>query len=129
MKEILESFEKSLHRLEDVLQDKKTVKTRDASIKRFEFTVELAWKSAQKFLRKQEIVCRSPKECLREAFKFGLAADDARWVQMFEDRNLTAHTYDEETADEVYNRLPSYLAILNGLKEKLMNERPEKTKG
>lgn len=119
MEELFNSFGKSLQRLEEVLKREKTVESRDSAIKRFEFTVELAWKSIQKFLREEEIICRSPKECLREAFKFGLVRDDPQWINMFEDRNLTAHTYDEEVAADVYSRLPEYLGILENLKEKL----------
>lgn len=119
MKEIFDSFEKSLSRLEEILKEEKTVAHRDSAIKRFEFTVELVWKCVQRFLREQEIICRSPKECLKEAFKFGLIEDDSKWIEMFEDRNLTVHTYNEKTADEVYGRLSGYLGPLNSLKEKL----------
>lgn len=119
MKEIFISFEKSIQRLEEILKEEKTVANRDSAIKRFEFTVELAWKCLQKFLREQEIICRSPKECLKEAFKFGLIKDDPRWLEMFEDRNLTVHTYNETTAEEVYERLSNYLEIFSLLKEKL----------
>lgn len=119
MKEIFASFEKSLQRLKEVLKEEKTVVNRDSAIKRFEFTVELAWKCAQKFLREEGIICRSPKECLKEAFKFGLVKDDPKWIEMLEDRNLTVHTYDERTAEEVFSRLPNYLEILNSLKEGL----------
>ncbi|MCK4818835.1 nucleotidyltransferase substrate binding protein [bacterium] len=119
MEEIFASFEKSLQRLEEILKEEETVANRDSAIKRFEFTVELAWKCVQKFLREQEIVCRSPKECFKEAFKFGLVKDDSRWLEMMEDRNLTVHTYNEATAEEVYDRLSNYLEILELLKEKL----------
>jgi nucleotidyltransferase substrate binding protein (TIGR01987 family) len=117
-KEIFNSFGKSLQRLEEILKAEKTVANRDSAIKRFEFTVELAWKSIQKFLRGEEIICRSPKECLKEAFKFGLVEDDPKWIEMFEDRNLTAHMYNEKTAEEVYNRLPGYINIFNELRDK-----------
>ncbi len=119
MQEIVASFEKSFQRLEEILREEKTLPNRDSAIKRFEFTVELAWKSAQKFLRAEGIICRSPKECLREAFRFGLIEDDPRWIEMLQDRNLTVHTYDETAADEVYHRLPQYLEILGNLKDKL----------
>ncbi|MBI5022600.1 MAG: nucleotidyltransferase substrate binding protein [Candidatus Magasanikbacteria bacterium] len=119
MKETFNSFEKSLHRLRETLTKEKTIIHRDASIKRFEFTAELAWKLIQKFLRKQEIICRSPKECLEEAFKFGLILDDPKWLEMIKDRNLTAHTYDEKTAQEIYHRLPKYLDCLDSLKSSL----------
>lgn len=117
MKEILASFKKSLQRLEEILKKKKTVANRDSAIKRFEFTTELAWKLIQVFLRDQKIICRSPKECLKEAFKFGLIKDDPRWIEMLDDRNLTVHTYNERVADKIYNRLPNYLKNFNLLKE------------
>lgn len=126
MKEIFFSFQKSLERLEEVLKEEKTINNRDAAIKRFEFTIELAWKSLQKFLRQESIICRSPKECLKEAFKFNLIEDDPKWTEALEDRNLTAHTYDEETADEVYNRLPTYLEIFKKLSNALEKNREER---
>lgn len=119
MKELFASFEKSIERLEEVLQAEKSTITRDAAVKRFEFTVELAWKCLQMFMRNQEIVCRSPKECLREAFSFGLIPDDPRWLEMLEDRNLAVHTYDEKTADKIYSRLANYFELFSLLKEKL----------
>lgn len=119
MKEIFTSFEKSLDKFENILQKEKTMENRDSAIKRFEFTIELAWKTIQKFMREQEIICRSPKGCIKEAFKFGLIKDDPRWIEAFEDRNLTVHAYSEEVAEEIYNRLPVYLEIFKSLKEKL----------
>lgn len=117
MEEIIKSFEKSLKRFEEILKKKKTVANRDSAIKRFEFTVELAWKSIQKFLRDQKIICRSPKECLKEAFKFGLIKDNPKWLAMVEDRNLTVHTYDEKFAEKIYRRLPLYVGLLKALEE------------
>ena len=119
MEEIFKAFEKSFGRLEEVLKLEKNAINRDAAIQRFEFTVELAWKSMQKFLRSKEIVCRSPKDCLEEAFKFGLISDNELWLEMFKDRNLTVHTYNEETADQIYNRLPGYVGLFRELKNNL----------
>lgn len=119
MEEIIISYEKALKKLEEILKKEKTEINRDAAIQRFEFTIELAWKAAQKFLREEEIICRSPKECLKEAFKFGLIKDDPRWFDMLRDRNLTTHTYDETTAEEIYDRLPQYLEVLKDLQSGL----------
>jgi nucleotidyltransferase substrate binding protein (TIGR01987 family) len=119
MTDFFASFTASLARLDEALTEKKTAITRDAAIQRFEFTVELAWKSVQKFLRDQKMICRSPKECLKEAFRFGLIQDDPQWIAMFEDRNMTAHTYDEELAERIYNRLEGYSAILHALRDRL----------
>lgn len=115
MKEIIESFDLSLKRLEEVILEEESIIVRDAAIQRFEFTMELSWKSVQKFLRTEAIICRSPKQCLKDAFSFGLIEDDKKWIQMIEDRNLTAHTYNEETAQEVFKRLPLYLPLFRQL--------------
>lgn len=119
MQETINSFNKSFERFKEILGEEKTVANRDSAIKRFEFTEELAWKSVQKFLRNQKIVCRSPKECFQEAFKFGLVTDNPKWLEMMEDRNKTVHTYDEIFADEVYSRLPNYIELFEELKASL----------
>jgi hypothetical protein len=38
---------------------------------------------------------------------------------MIEDRNLTVHTYNESVAEDIYNRLSSYLPLVDGLIENL----------
>lgn len=119
MQEIFESFFQSVERLQEVLAKEKTIERRDSAIKRFELTVELAWKSVQACVRNEGIACRSPKECLQEAFGIGLLNDNPQWVQMLDDRNETVHTYDEAFADEVYGRLPQYLALLRVLEKNL----------
>ena len=112
----LNNFRASLDRFEEVLAEpKSTIMVRDAAIQRFEFTLELAWKIIQRVLREEEIVCTSPKRCLKEAFKQGLVADEPEWIAMVRDRNLTVHTYTEETAQAVFERLPAYLPRLQTL--------------
>ena len=119
---ILQSLHQALARFEEVIQMEKTVINRDAAILRFEFTIELAWKSMQKFLRDEDIECRSPKECLKEAFQFGLIEDDKIWNDMVKDRNLVVHSYYEQLAEKVYSRLPQYIEPLKKLRERLLKE-------
>jgi len=119
MNEIFNSYRQSLLRLKEVLLLERTIIHRDAAIQRFEFTVELAWKCLQTFLKRKGILCRSPKDCLREAFKYGLLQDDPRWIQVIEERNLTVHTYNEGVAQEIYDRLPHYVPLFEDLQEKL----------
>jgi hypothetical protein len=38
---------------------------------------------------------------------------------MIEDRNLSAHTYNEKLAEDIYGRLKDYLRLLEGLKSSL----------
>lgn len=113
------AFEQALQRLREVLTEPETTVVRDAAIKRFEFTFELAWKATQRFLRAQGIACRSPKQCLQEAFAFGLVQDNPLWIRMLEDRNLTVHTYDDRTAQKIYNNLKDYLPLFKQLHQGL----------
>lgn len=119
MDEINETFKESVKRFEEVLQETESVITRDAAIKRFELTTELAWKVLQKHLAGEGIVCNSPRRCLQEGFKLGLVEDDGTWNEIIETRNLTVHTYDEELAEQVYGRLAGYLPVFALLAEKI----------
>jgi hypothetical protein len=40
-------------------------------------------------------------------------------IRMTDDRNLTNHTYDEDLADEIFNKLPEYYALLKIWYDKL----------
>ncbi|THJ24806.1 MAG: hypothetical protein CAF45_004515 [Nitrospira sp. CG24E] len=42
-------------------------------------------------------------------------SDQAGWLAMLEDRNRTAHTYDETLAKDVYRRLSTHLPLLQAL--------------
>ncbi len=121
-KEALLAFEQALARLREVLAEPPSTIARDAAIKRFEFTFELAWKATQRVLRDEGIVCRSPKGCFQEAFSLGLIEDNPLWVTMIEDRNLTVHTYQERTAQRIYERLPDYLPLFEELLHGLRRE-------
>ncbi|MFA4890483.1 MAG: HI0074 family nucleotidyltransferase substrate-binding subunit [Candidatus Paceibacterota bacterium] len=122
MEELFNSFKNAFERLDEALKGEKTTLNRDAAIQRFEFVIELSWKCIQKFLGEQKIICRSPKECLKEAFKFSLIEDDPKWLEAFDDRNLTAHTYNEKIAEIIYGRLSDYLEIFSKLKETLKDK-------
>jgi nucleotidyltransferase substrate binding protein (TIGR01987 family) len=119
MNELLDSFSKSISRLLEVLKKEPNTEIRDAAIQRFEFTFELAWKTLQKYLREQGIICQSPRECIKEAFKQSLISDDPIWLNMIEDRNLTSHTYNEMLAKEVFASLPEYAVKFSELEKNL----------
>jgi len=95
-------------------------KPTSAAIQRFEFCFELAWKAIQERAREEGLDCQSPKGCFKLAFKAGWMSDEQGWLAMLEDRNRTAHTYDEELAKAVFRRLPNYLPLLSELLERLL---------
>ena len=106
-------LKKAIGRLNEVLALPKTDIIRDSAIQRFEFCLDLAWKSLQTYLKEQKgIVVNSPKDTFREASQNQLISFSDNWIKLVDLRNETVHTYDEETAEKVYQELPSALVHL-----------------
>ena len=113
-------FGGAVERLREVLALEKTDVVRDSAIQRFEFTVDLSWKALKAFLEeKKGLVCRSPKDCFREAFRQGIIDYDERWLKWIELRNQTSHTYNEALAESVYAQLSDAAEDFGLLFEKL----------
>ena len=69
-------------------------------IKAFEFTHELAWNTLKDFLESRGVQnLYGSRDAIREAFKKGLIENGEIWMNM--SRNLSSHTYDEETAEKI----------------------------
>lgn len=91
---------------------------RDSTIQRFEFTVEIFWKTIKTFLKEKEgIDCRTPKTCIREYFSAGHIdkEDTILLLEMIDDRNLTSHTYKEEIAESIFSRFDKYIDSLENI--------------
>lgn len=120
-----ENFEHALLRLKEGLAGYETASdqqlARDGIIQRFEFTCELAWKTAREWLLDQgHVDLNSPKAVMRQAFADGLVSDSDGWIGLLNDRNLTSHIYDENTADQIFQRIKTcHLPLFEGLLEKL----------
>lgn len=112
---VLKDFKKITKRLEEVLHLKKTDVIRDSAIKRFELCFDLAWKTIKWYAKNQGVECYSPRSCIKTAFQLKLINYDEKWLKMIDDRNLTAHLYKEEYADQVYSRLSDYLELFKKL--------------
>jgi nucleotidyltransferase substrate binding protein (TIGR01987 family) len=118
----LDSFNKALRRLAEALDAPPGDLVRDASIQRFEFTFELAWKAIKNTATVEGLECMSPRSCLKLAFGQGWVDDEPIWLAMLEDRNRASHTYDENLAEQLYGRLPDYLCPFRSLLELLENK-------
>lgn len=120
-----ENFQNALLRLKEGLAGYETASdqqlARDGIIQRFEFTCELAWKTTREWLLDQGYIdLNSPKSVMRQAFADGLVSDSDGWIGLLNDRNLTSHIYDENTADQIFQRIQTcHLPLLEGLLEKL----------
>jgi len=88
---------------------------RDAAIQRFEYSFEATWKAAQRYLQVVEgMVVGSPKATIRASRESGLldVGTTEQALVMADDRNLTAHTYNESVAATIAARLPRHVATL-----------------
>ena len=74
-------------------------------IKRFEYTFELAWKTAKDYLEAKGLSVTYPRDVLKQAFQSGLVRDGEAWLEMLESRNTLAHTYDEARFNEAVERV------------------------
>jgi nucleotidyltransferase substrate binding protein (TIGR01987 family) len=80
----------------------------EGMIQRFEYTHELAWNVMKDYLIYQgNNAIGGSRDATREAFKMNLIANAQGWMNMIKSRNQTSHTYNEETAREIF------IAIVN----------------
>lgn len=89
---------------------------RDASIQRFEYSFEALWKAAQAVLLEHfGVELASPKPIIRACFENGLLSEDEVRIglAMVDHRNLTAHTYNENLANEIYGQIPAYRRLMH----------------
>lgn len=105
----LDALGKALQRFNESLQyEESQPLVVDASIQRFEFSIELSWKTLKACLALEGMMPNTPKECMQQAFAAHWFDDEKAWLNMLKDRNLTSHTYKEDLALEIYHRLPDH---------------------
>ena len=90
----------------------------DATIQRFEFCFELAWKLMKAMLDYEGIEASSPRSSIREGWKQAMIDSAEDWLQMQEQRNLSSHTYNESTAQDIYEKIRSkYIDLLTAFEQ------------
>ena len=100
---------------------------RDGVIQRFEYTFELSWKMLKRYLEEYGLE-RVDTLTNRDLFRLGaeqdLLRDAEAWLNYLRSRNLTSHTYDEATAETVYQSARDFLRdarfLLAQLKAKMV---------
>jgi nucleotidyltransferase substrate binding protein (TIGR01987 family) len=123
LNERLKQTEKALNAFNEVLNEPYTKIVRDAAIQRFEFTLETIWKLGQRYILLQHgIESGSPKGVIRGCFQSGLIDETQTEILLtaVNDRNLTAHTYNEELAEKIYQNLFKYQPIFQFLFQKIL---------
>ncbi|MDX9731323.1 MAG: HI0074 family nucleotidyltransferase substrate-binding subunit [Bdellovibrionales bacterium] len=112
MATLFNEYEKAVSRLEDALNQNKNEFIRDSVIQRFEFCVELAWKTSKKIMGASTT---APKDVIREMAQSGYIEDAQSWLFAIDMRNLSSHTYKEDMAEKVYGFAAGFLPQLKQL--------------
>jgi len=106
-KQRFNNFKKALLQLESAveLSQERSLSQleKQGVIQAFEFTHELAWNVLNYYLEDQgEQAIRGSKDATRAAFKVALISDGELWMAMIQSRDISSHTYDEETAELLF---------------------------
>ncbi|MDE0679936.1 MAG: nucleotidyltransferase substrate binding protein [Gammaproteobacteria bacterium] len=89
-------------------------------IQRFEYTMELAWKTMKDYLESENVVLDqvTPRAVIRHAFEAGIVQQGEIWQMALDARNRMSHTYSFETFQRVVSDIRSdYLAAFDELHE------------
>lgn len=124
-KQRFQNFEKSLAFLEKAIQiENPDIIQKAGLIQFFEISFELSWNVLKEYMEAQGFQdLRSPRDTIKKAFEIQLITDGHGWLQTLQNRNLTSHTYDEETAEKVVIQIESvYYPLLKGVYDKLKPE-------
>jgi len=98
---------------------------KEGVIQRFEYSYELALKTAKDYLEESgiEITPLTPRQVVKEAFAAKIISDGQVWIDMLDHRNLLSHTYDQAVFGEAVDAIASrYLPAMAALHAFLVQE-------
>lgn len=111
------NFEKAFMLLERTLKIKTPSEAEKGGIIQFyEVSFELSWKLIKDYLESLGFEVNSPRTAIKQAFQADIINNGESWIKAMEDRNLTSHTYNEETANLIVDNIKNnYYHLLNDL--------------
>lgn len=101
---------------------------KEGLIQRFEYTHELAWNVMKDYAFYQgNSSIQGSRDATREALQYQLITDGKIWMEMISSRNKSSHTYNEETADEIYFKIidgyhPAFVAFHESVTKKIQED-------
>lgn len=120
-KQRLENFNNSMHNLQEAVKiDSPDMIQKAGTIQLFEISIELSWKLLKDYLESKGMSdLKFPRDIIKKAKETELISDGDSWLHALESRNLTSHTYDEETAERVVTEIKNnFFPILKDLQNK-----------
>ncbi|RLD39512.1 MAG: nucleotidyltransferase [Bacteroidetes bacterium] len=121
----LANYQKALSQLNNATELSKERKLSDLEqqglIQAFEFTHELAWNVMKDYFEYQgNTAITGSRDASREAFQNGLIIDGDEWMGMIKSRNQSTHTYNQETMEEIVEKICSvYTDLFNSFLHKM----------
>jgi len=102
------NFKKALANLTEAVELSKTKPLskleKQGLIQAFEITYELSWNTIKDFYLSQgEANIQGSRDAFRLAFNRGLIEDGELFMKTIKSRQLTSHSYNEETADIIFD--------------------------
>lgn len=97
-------------------------------IKAFELVHELAWLTIKEYYENQgEVSIQGSRDAFRLAFKRGLVSNGEIFMQSIKTRQLSVHTYNEDTADQIRREIvelyyPAFTGLLHTFSGLVKNE-------
>jgi len=124
-KQRFQNFEKAFLQLKKGVNSYENLDelAKEGLIQRFEYTFELSWKTIKDFLEAKGVTAKFPRDTIKNAFQTEIIDNGELWINMLNDRNLMAHTYDENNFNKALNNITKlYFAEIEKLYNFLKNE-------
>ena len=121
-KQRLDNYSKALRQLTKFIEKGELNEfEQQGLIQSFEYSYELAWNTIKDVFEAQgEVGIIGSRDAFRLAFKRGLIENGETWMEMIKSRVLTSHTYNEDIANDIANRIVTlYYAEFISLHKKL----------
>lgn len=126
--ERFDTFHHAFMRLQEALEIARplTPLEQEGALRRFGYTLELAWKTLKDYLESENVVLDqiTPRAVIRRAFEAGIIRQGEAWQNALDARNRMSHTYNFEVFERVIADLrTTYLGAFDELHEFLQTRR------
>lgn len=97
---------------------------RDSAIQRFEYSVDNFWKFLKIYMQEKSNITletATPRIILREAVNANIISEDeyAKLIESITDRNLTSHSYNENIAEILAEKIPDSYVLMKKIIDRL----------
>lgn len=104
---------------EQFRQDLTTEKDKTATVQAFEFCYELCWKLMNRVLQARGVTVGFARDTFRKAVHEHLIEDPELWIRFQNARNLTSHSYNQESLEEIVLIFDTFSVEMDKLIKKL----------